>query len=112
MAANIRAALLDTFSFARRDLAQPVYASEVIAAIQAIAGVSWVNLKILDSVKSSSITGDLSRLAGNAATKKWVAVSHARQQNDAQGNVSILPAQIAYLNPAVPDTLILNQGGA
>jgi predicted phage baseplate assembly protein len=39
VAAAVQAALLEHFSFARRDFAQPVAQSEVVAAIHAVAGV-------------------------------------------------------------------------
>ena len=42
--AAIDAALKDTFSFDRRDLGQPVAKSEVIAVVQGVPGVSWIDL--------------------------------------------------------------------
>lgn len=40
----VAAALIDYFSFERRQLGQPVFRSEVIAVIQAVPGVDWVDL--------------------------------------------------------------------
>lgn len=45
--ADVRAALLDTFSFDRRAFGQPVALSEVIAAMQAVPGVAWVDVDVL-----------------------------------------------------------------
>ncbi|MET0399922.1 MAG: putative baseplate assembly protein [Longimicrobiaceae bacterium] len=45
--ADVRAALLDTFSFDRRAFGQPVALSEVIAAMQAVPGVVWVDVDVL-----------------------------------------------------------------
>src|SRR5207248_2999890 len=50
VAADLRTALLDTFSFDNRNLGQPVFQSEVISAMQAVAGVAYVSLQIFDSV--------------------------------------------------------------
>jgi predicted phage baseplate assembly protein len=40
----VRVALTDAFSFARRNLGQPVHRSEVIATMQAVPGVAWLDL--------------------------------------------------------------------
>jgi hypothetical protein len=53
--AAVDAALRDTFSFSRRELGQPVARSEVIAAIQAVDGVDWVDL---DALYRGSIVGN------------------------------------------------------
>jgi hypothetical protein len=47
LASTIRAALLDRFSFARREFAQPVAASEIVALVQAIPGVLALDLDAL-----------------------------------------------------------------
>jgi len=44
VAAGVEAALRNTFSFDRREFGQPVHRSEVIAAIQAVDGVDFVDL--------------------------------------------------------------------
>src|SRR5205823_4370621 len=41
---NVRAALLDKFSFDNRDLGEPAFLSELVAAIQAVAGVEYVDV--------------------------------------------------------------------
>jgi hypothetical protein len=45
--ANVRTALLDAFSFARREFGQPVTAAEVITTIQSVQGVEAVDLDAL-----------------------------------------------------------------
>ncbi len=45
--AAVVAALADAFSFDRRTLGQPVYKSEVIAVMQAVPGVDWIDLDTL-----------------------------------------------------------------
>lgn len=117
----IKAELLDTFSFERRDLGQDVLLSEVISAIQGVQGVDYVDVdviagipeKILDKDKGvrriltpeemlSEVkkvleegTGPLHRISVNLAGK------------EAEG--LFRPDQIAYLTPDVPDTLILTE---
>jgi hypothetical protein len=55
VAPRIRAALLDTFSYDRREFAQPVYPAEVVATIQKVAGVTYVHLDTLGAIRSSHI---------------------------------------------------------
>jgi hypothetical protein len=125
---KIRAALLDEFSFERRELGQNVFLSEVIGTIQQIAGVAYVDVDVLDSLSESEIL-DSSVLdkklkqasgendaAGNQAAqpKKYIPVALA--QNAAQAperarlipGKSVLPAQLAILLPDAPATLNLN----
>lgn len=47
---NIRAAMLDAFSFEHRELGQDVFLSEVISVIQAVEGVDYVDVDVLVSV--------------------------------------------------------------
>ena len=65
VAPNIRAALLDTFSYDRREFGQPVFASEVIAAIQNVPGVEYVDLDELRGVRDANVRAVLS---GSAST--------------------------------------------
>jgi hypothetical protein len=51
----MRAALLDTFSFERRELGQDVLLSEVISAIQAVEGVAFVDVDILESLSEETV---------------------------------------------------------
>ncbi|MEW5956512.1 MAG: putative baseplate assembly protein, partial [Chloroflexota bacterium] len=50
VAPEIRAALMEAFSFERRELGQDVLYSEVVSTIQAMPGVAYVDLDILDGV--------------------------------------------------------------
>jgi hypothetical protein len=111
VAAALRTYLLKVFSFDARSLGQPVYRSEVIAAIQSVSGVSWVEIDILESVGESTIAADLTRIASSPRNGESIPAYPARQAN-ANGAVLQRPAQLIYLNGNVPDTLILNQGGA
>lgn len=126
VAEAIRAELLDTFSFARRRLGQDLAASEVVAAIQAVEGVAWVDLDTLGGLpEKKTDTGadgkpvrrpltpqELAQeagafIAGSGATAlppQRIRVSRAGFDAGA-----MRPAQVAYLTSEVPDTLVLNQ---
>jgi hypothetical protein len=117
---SMRVKLLDTFSFDRRELGQDVLLSEVICAIQAVAGVAYVDVDLLagidekrldDSTKTrrlqtpAEIAAQVQEAIGNSGhPEPRLRVNLA----DASGGV-IRPAQLAFLSPAVQDTLILNQ---
>lgn len=141
---KIRAALLDAFSFERRELGQNVYLSEVIRAIQRVEGVAYVDVDVLDSISETqskdedfwrkkkdrwSGSGSTNALeAGNDESdiptapelenppvldacnpKHYISAKPARVREDVDGIKKVLPAQLAYLLPDVPDTLILNR---
>lgn len=107
---KIRAALFDRFSFARRDLGQDVTAGEVIGAIQAVEGVAYVDLEILDTVdEQQAILGWTGRrsLASDLRLHSRIRIALARRAPDPPGG--IYPAQLAFLRPEVPDTVILTE---
>jgi len=130
VAQNIRNALLAAFSFEQRDLGHPVYQSEVLSVIQGIAGVSYVELDILDAIDQDKLINaldtihqqelqaqtqfgtkpnlaqDLSDLL-NLGPSPVVAVDLAQRDKDTP--TIIHPAQLAFLSPDVPDTLILTE---
>jgi predicted phage baseplate assembly protein len=119
---KIRAQLLDTFSFERRELAQDVVLSEVISVIQAVDGVAYVDVDLLGAVHEKKSDHGERRLL----TPDEIAAEVQQQIDDSQVkgprqritvNVAgaetktnpISPAQLAFLTPDVPATLILNQ---
>jgi predicted phage baseplate assembly protein len=117
VAPQIRHKLLDTFSFEQRDLGQDVTLSEVASAIQSVPGVVYADVDLLQTIGESDIA-DPDRLAqkleelaaGDPDTvppaRIRVALARASSKNGMQG---ILPAQLAYLSPDVPDTLLLRE---
>ena len=107
---KIRQALLDTFSFARRQLGEDVVSSQVISTIQAVAGVAYVDLDVLDSVAEDADLSDLENLAQTLTLHNRIPVHLARlDPNVTALPRPILPAQLAYLSPEIPDTLILTE---
>ncbi|MGD8624886.1 MAG: putative baseplate assembly protein, partial [Anaerolineae bacterium] len=130
---GIRTALLETFGFERRALGQDVVPGEVLSAIQAVPGVAYVDLDLLDTVSEgeaadpSRLTIKLRRLAGDPFDEferiETPALGHTLQKRRALRGVAqrivvqmarvqggeILPAQLAVLDPELPDTLILTE---
>jgi hypothetical protein len=115
----VRAKLLDSFGFERRELAQDVTASEVLSVMQSVRGVVYVDLDAFGAVPSTiadpgaeagrrpltpeQTAAEIARIVGAAPAPRVPALA---AQPDAAG---ILPAQLAVLVPEVPATLILNQ---
>lgn len=125
---KIRAVLLDRFGFERRELGQGLLLSNVISVIQTIEGVDYVDLDLLDGVSESDaedpavLARKLESLAtalvspstaGNrCATRptQHLRVETARIDPAASDpSRRIRPAQLAYLNPQLLDTLILTE---
>jgi hypothetical protein len=97
VAPKIRAALLDTFSYDKREFGQAVYPSEVIATIQGVPGVTWVDLDILGGVRVTNLTPHL------------VDVQPILPRLERQGEHGLRPAQIAYLPSKLADLFILTE---
>jgi len=99
--AQVRETLLDTFSFARRELGQAVYLSEAISTIQSVPGVDYVDV---DTFKR--ITLDDLRQSETLQTQLTGTIPPCiTAQIPGPGNV-LEAAQLATLRP---DTLFLNQ---
>ncbi|MEP7187338.1 MAG: putative baseplate assembly protein [Rhodanobacter sp.] len=127
---QLRAALLDAFGFERRTLAQNVYLSEIVARMQAIRGVAWVDVAAFGSIDEASLLagfGDADENDSDKGSDGVSLVSHATApvmsttvpamplsrvqvlpaRRDDDG--TLRPAQLAYLLPDVPDTLLLQE---
>lgn len=106
---KVRAALLDAFSFDRRELGQSVFSSEVISTIQQVDGVSFVDLEIFDSVSESTGAADLTKLAPTLQLKSYIDLKLARPRSGPAIGRSIDPAQLAYLPLGMPEALMLKE---
>jgi hypothetical protein len=111
----LRARLLDVLGFDRRELGQDVLPAEVVAAMQGVRGVDHVDLDVLRSIDEAAVVERLAaapaptpvaRRAPATAPKRpgRVEVWPARVVGGA-----VRPAQLAFLVPGVPDSLILNE---
>jgi len=123
VAIAIRARLLDAFGFAKRALGQPALHCEVLAVIQGVPGVAYVDLDAFGGVSEQTIdastgarvlrTPDDITEAVRAIVEPTAQGSHPGDRVDAFPGGSdhgvIRPAELAIFTPAVADTLILNQ---
>lgn len=141
----VRAALLDAFSFERRELGQDVVLSEVISVMQAVPGVSYVDVNAFGGVPEKQpltdeeinqetqggevpltesrrlLTPDeiadevgkvIDRSQGLPENAQQLANRRVRQRIVVNVPIQeryLRPAQLAFLSPDVPATLILNQ---
>lgn len=132
---RVRAALLDAFGFERRALAQNVYLSEIVACIQAVRGVAWIDVDAFGSLDEATLvagfgdrgndngeppTGDGSgpillksafatAPTGPSTTSAPPPRVQALPARYADDGGTLLPAQLACLLPNVPDTLLLQE---
>jgi hypothetical protein len=117
--ATLRTTLLDTLSFERRELGQDVMLADVISVMQKVAGVVYIDIEAFGGIPEKDI---------DEVSKKYQALTPAQiakkvqdiaEQKPPSQRLSvnlveskagvIRPAQIAFLTPEVPETLILNQ---
>lgn len=110
---KVRAALLDKFSFARRNLGQDALLSETISAIQAVEGVRFVDVDKFDGVDEQQVVDALAEnksLADQMELRPRVQVELAHVDPKADEAADrIQPAELAYFSPDVPDTIILSE---
>ena len=117
VAPKIRATLLDKFSFENRELGQDAFLSEVISAMQSVPGVDFVDVDSLGGLAEKNDDGtvrtpnELIQEAQKIVQKdkppdQRVVVNLPELPKSGDGDIR--PAQLAYLAPEVPDTLILN----
>jgi hypothetical protein len=107
---KIRAALIDKFSFARRDLGQDALSSEALSVMQAQTAVAYVDLDVFDAVDEDVSPQKLANLGSTLKLQPRILVNKAKIARHATDpSRRILPAELAYLNPAVADTLILTE---
>jgi hypothetical protein len=109
---NVRAALLDEFSFAQRDLGQDALLSEAVSTIQAVEGVSYVDVDKFDGVDEEQVVAalDTKSLADQIVLQSRVPVEFAQLNlNETDPSKRIKPAELAYFSPDIPDTIILSE---
>lgn len=109
----IRAALLERFSFERRELGQDALLSDAMSTIHGVEGVSYVDVEKFDWIDEQKVVahlGDHASLGEMIGLNERISVSLALvDTNEVQPDKRIKPAQIAYLNPEIPDTIILSE---
>lgn len=117
----VRAAVLAVCGFDRRELGEDVLPSEVVAAMQAVRGVDYVDLDVLAAVSAEDVVRQLAAGVGHGQDLEDArpAPPRAVQRRPAPRRVvvqlarlvdeQLRPAELAYLQPGVPDSLILNE---
>jgi predicted phage baseplate assembly protein len=107
---KIRGALLDHFSFRRRELGQTVVLSEVISTIQRVEGVLYVDVDTLDAIEEDISASELLELAGKLQLNTRIRAYLAQvDKTDLDPATRIRPAQLALLSASVPETLVLTE---
>jgi hypothetical protein len=110
---RLRAAMLGQFGFDARDLGQSAFVSEAVRTMQEVDGVSSVEVQIFDSVGEDVTAETLASLAGTLTLYPAVAAELAkRDPNATDPGQRILPAELVFLTPDIPDMLILTNIGA
>jgi predicted phage baseplate assembly protein len=106
----VLAALLATFGYARRNIGQDVVLSEVIATIQSVAGVAFVDVDRLDTTTVATLPADLARLA-DANPPRTRPASRVRALPARRGHhgSALLPAQVVYLSDRAPGLVNLSE---
>jgi hypothetical protein len=109
---RVQAALLDAFSYDRRAFGQPLFPSEVVAAIQRVEGVESVDLLALGSISEEQVfvsdDGDSPQAAGPWHGLPAITTVAPIVPKLAQAD-PIRPAQIAYLPPDLAELFILTE---
>jgi hypothetical protein len=82
--------------------------------MQAVSGVSYVDLQTFDSVAEDVTVERLASLAGTLRLRPYIKVDLAQINLVPTSDPAsrILPAELAFLSADIPDTLILNQVNA
>ncbi|MBX9403060.1 putative baseplate assembly protein [Lysobacter sp. BMK333-48F3] len=131
VASAVRARLLERFGFEQRALAQPALLCELVAAMQSVRGVDWVDVDSFGGIPQTVIdwqSGQRRLVRQDEITGIVQTIVYGDSdtgQDDEQGRPvqpparvdagaayregeRIRPARLACFVPSVPDTLILN----
>ncbi len=115
----VRTALLDTFSFARRDLGQDAYLSEAFAAAQAVPGVDYVDIDVFHGLPATVTPLELLTVADQLSSPDRVVHTRLAEyvQDEYPSDQDLTLTQIALrtgltveelcrLNPTLTDATI------
>ena len=117
---QIRASVLDAFSFERRELGQDALLSEAISTIQHVPGVSYVDVDTFGGIPEKTVDAESGLRRALIPSEIEVEIRKLVRSEDqplqritvnlaGSEGLSIHPAQLAFLTPKVPDTLILKE---
>jgi hypothetical protein len=99
--------MLDEFGFERLELGDDLFLAKATTVMQSVSGVAFVDVDVFDTISESGLLDrfDKSAAAG-LAVRPRILIATARVAGEAG---AVLPSQLAYLAPEVPDTLILQE---
>ncbi len=107
---KLRAALAERLSFDRRGLGQDVTSSEVLATLQAVKGVDWIDLDGLDATTGELAEEEWQRLLDALATAPPARLeARPARLGEVDGQLVIEPAELIYLDPDLPDLVVLKE---
>ncbi|MFE4748969.1 putative baseplate assembly protein [Streptomyces mirabilis] len=104
---RLRAALLERFGFAVRELGEDVVLSRIVAAAQAVPGVVRADVTTLGLIPGDLTPSRLATLAKQLAGSPQARIPVEEAHRDKSGR--LVPAGLAVLSLDVPDTLILKE---
>jgi predicted phage baseplate assembly protein len=106
---TVRAALLDRFGFERAELGRNVYRSEVVACIQAVRGVAWVDLDLFAGLDEAALLEGFSPTSNYGYDTSYNALPTSSGKpvlsTAASSAVIVLPARWQRGRNAQPDIL-------
>jgi predicted phage baseplate assembly protein len=105
----IRAMLIETFSYDRRELGQAVYPAEVIAAIQNVPGVSYVDLDALGGIRSTNLVDFDAKDPDAAKLPKIISVNPIVPNLARAKKKGLRPAQLACLPADLAELFVLRE---
>jgi hypothetical protein len=111
----LRAVVLGTFGFRQRSLGQDLVLGEVLTVMQDVPGVAYVDVDTLDALSQADVLAAITALTPGGGASLAEKLNAGRRERiplrpahfDPEQN-AIMPAQLAYFPPDVPETLILN----
>jgi predicted phage baseplate assembly protein len=124
----VRTALLNRFGFRSRELGQPAYLSEVLAAAQAVAGVDHVDVDVFAGVPGNITPVGLDRLAESLTEPRTVVPARSAEFDETVYQVApaagedtetltaiaakhgITVAELLRLNPDITEVTPLRRG--
>jgi Baseplate J-like protein len=119
VAPKVRAALVDTFSYDRRDFAQPIYPAEVVAAIQNVSGVVNVDLDELRGITSTQAAAlakaanasmdPMDRMPFLVRPRELLPIIPRLAHYPKEAPKTLQPAEVAYLPPELAELFILTE---
>ena len=109
VAPAVRAAVLAQFAFDARSLGQSAFLSEAVAAAQGVKGVAWVDVTTFDGVPESVDAARLAGLGSSLRRRSFVRAALASAVPKAATGAArpFLPAELVFMTPDIPGTLLL-----